>query len=318
MTSLVPSAAPAAPLLAAIGVLSGGGKKYEARRAVLRQAWVADPPSEIAVRFVMRCGGLPPDARERHEPQVLCTNVLASEDRFRGPILALLAWYEHAEHAFPTARLFGKADDDVYLHLPTILRQLAAIPVEASSYALYGTFSWWHLLHEPGRRFHFAAYAPRQSFIRIAARRCGLVERCNEPNISCWGPFPYPNGPFFALGRKLAAQLVRAPGIDWDRRAFDALPANHGMIVEDAWLGSALWRHVGYNAPVELFKLGSYDRVYSDNLRFKVSNDVAIYHFRCCLFAAACSDCASRTAVREACRSTARYDAVRCTLTSEH
>lgn len=96
------------PVLASIGVLSGGGTGYQRRREVMRQAWASDPPPAIAVAFVLRCGGLPADAPERSEPLVLCTGVSASEARFRGPILALLAWFRHAERAYPTASFFCK------------------------------------------------------------------------------------------------------------------------------------------------------------------------------------------------------------------
>jgi hypothetical protein len=96
------------PVLAAVGVLSGGEAIYRRRREVIRQAWASDPPPAIAVAFVLRCGGLPADAPERSEPLVLCTGVSARETRFRGPVLALLAWYRHAERAYPTASFFCK------------------------------------------------------------------------------------------------------------------------------------------------------------------------------------------------------------------
>jgi hypothetical protein len=96
------------PILAAVGVLSGGGTTYQKRRDVVRQAWATDPPPAIAVAFVLRCGGLPADAPERSEPLVLCTEVASSEARFRGPLLALLAWFRHAELAYPSASFLCK------------------------------------------------------------------------------------------------------------------------------------------------------------------------------------------------------------------
>jgi hypothetical protein len=166
------------------------------------------------------------------------------------------------------------------VHLPSILSHLRAIPSSSAPFSIYGTFSWWHLLHHHARTFYFAAFAPRLAFARLAASKCGLVGRCRAVNVTCHGPFPFPNGPFFAVGRRLAAALIASPGVTDDETAFQRLPAEHGMIVEDAWLGSAVWRHVGFTAPVQLFKLGHWDRLFYDRKGFRVSTDLAIFHVR--------------------------------------
>lgn len=101
-----------APPLTAIGVLSGtssDGPKYARRREAVRQTWAGSPPAGVEVEFVLRCGGLPSDAPERLENRVLCTRVAASEGRRRGPILALMAWLDHAPRAYPDATFIGKA-----------------------------------------------------------------------------------------------------------------------------------------------------------------------------------------------------------------
>ena len=52
--------------------------------------------------------------------------------------------------------------------------------------------------------------------------------------MSCHGAFPYANGPFFALGRKLARKLVEAPGVASDLLRLAELPPNHGFVVRSS------------------------------------------------------------------------------------
>jgi len=60
-----------------------------------------------------------------------------------------------------------------------------------------------------------------------------------------------------------------------------ALPSRHRLIVEDAWLGAALWRHVGLTREVSLFSLSPlWGTVYRDSAGFRVRRSLAIYHNR--------------------------------------
>ena len=53
------------------------------------------------------------------------------------------------------------------------------------------------------------------------------------------------------------------------------------MFPEDWWLGSAFWRLVGADAPLQLFSLGrQWGGVYVDNDGFRVKEHVAIFHNR--------------------------------------
>ena len=61
--------------------------------------------------------------------RILCTEDSASGGRTKGPVLALYFWMRYAAlHAFRTARFFGKADDDTWIHLPDVEAHLLAIP----------------------------------------------------------------------------------------------------------------------------------------------------------------------------------------------
>jgi hypothetical protein len=129
------------------------------------------------------------------------------------------------------------------------------------------------VIQEPGKIFQFTGFGSRHFSPR-------LVGRCSAPNITCHGAFPFPNGPFFGVGRKLAAALIAAPGVAADQVAFGRLPAGHRMIVEDAWLGSAVWRHLGVTAPVQIFALGHFNRLFYDTSGCHVTTDLAIFHMR--------------------------------------
>lgn len=183
-------------------------------------------------------------------------------------------------HLAPPPPVHPQADDDTFVHLPAILSHFRAIPAAAAPHAIYGTFSWWHVLQHPGHHFLFSGFGGRRGGAISAASRYGLAGRCNATNVSCHGPFPFPNGPFFAVGRALAAAVTTAPGVTDDQAAFERLPAGHRRIVEDVWLGSAVWRHVGHTAPVQLFPLGHQGRLFNDAGGCNVTRDVAIFHVR--------------------------------------
>ena len=244
-------------MIAAIGVLSGtshDGVKYRVRRAAARQTWGEALERQwvpAAVRFVLRCGGLPVDAPERSEPGVLCTDVPAVLGRRMGPVRSLMAWLSHAIATFPNAHFIGKADDDVYLHPPAIIRLLESVPVGMRKHAYLGYHNWYHTLYEPGRQFQFTTYSPQRGYSNMAARRTGLAKRCSVPNVTCHGPFPYACGPFFAIGRRLVQALAANEGIRAEMDSLSVLPMPaKEFVVEDVWLGSVLWRHVGSRCAV--------------------------------------------------------------------
>ena len=70
---------------------------------------------------------------------MLCTPLPVSEGRLRGPVMALHWWFRHATAQCVTCKYVGKADDDVYIHLPDVLRL-------------------WDSLLSDSRRFEFLMY----------------------------------------------------------------------------------------------------------------------------------------------------------------
>lgn len=284
---------------AALGVLSGtvlpGGTgrsrlRYEARRESVRQSWMRfeNVQRSVVTRFVLRCGGLPAGDTVRSEPHVLCTPIPANESRQRGPILALFYWLGHAAAEYPTASFVCKADDDVFLHLPDIEAHLRSIPAVAAHSAYYGSFNYYHVREilpmpptversERPHKYTFHAFGPTHHWSQHVARKeQGFYRHCanltaSSPGITCAGPFPFANGPFFALGRGLAVAVARSSGVAAEVERLRRLPRGHKVVVEDIWLGAALWRHVGGAVRVNLLSIAPlWNRVFMDTDGFRV------------------------------------------------
>ena len=144
-------ASPSASPLIALGVLSGTSagrdataQRFKQRRDLVRSTWMqlvqtgGMARSGIAVRFVLRCGGLPATSPVRSEADVLCADdISASESRMRGPILALHWWLQHALVAYPNTPFLCKSDDDVFLYMADIAAHLRSHGMIGSSAAIY-------------------------------------------------------------------------------------------------------------------------------------------------------------------------------------
>lgn len=304
--------------LVALGVLSGTSAaglensvqaRFITRRQLVRTTWMRHDNVErggrtrrsVVARFVLRCGGLEASHPVRSEPDVLCSPIPAQESRLRGPILALHFWLGYALEAYPAARFICKSDDDVYLHVPDIEAHLRSIPLSRAPHAYYGDFNFYHVLERPatattGSRFAFHGFGPTFGWAKHVAAKHGYEKLCPTSNAadadgtppapganatSCAGPFPYVNGPFLALGRQVVARLVWSPGVLAELERLRRLPQKHRMVVEDVWLGSALWRHVGGQLPLQLYALNSMrDSVYMDTDGFRVGQSLVVFHNR--------------------------------------
>ncbi|KAL3894479.1 MAG: hypothetical protein SGPRY_013796 [Prymnesium sp.] len=211
----------------------------------------------------------------------------------RGPILALHWWLTYALSAFPRTPYICKADDDVFVFLPAIALHLRAFPHNSVPYVYYGSFSFFHVKEKrpsPSltQSYSFHAYAPTHFY---AQRESKFARACNSSvhrGVQCAGPFPYANGPFLALGRALASALSQSRQVRAELDRLRVLPPNHPLIVEDVWLGAALWRHVGSSLPVHTFSLSNLwnqphpwpKQVYMDTDGCRVSNAITIFHNR--------------------------------------
>ena len=100
----------------------------------------------------------------------------------------------------------------------------------------------------------------------------------------CIGPFPFVCGPLIVLGRRLVETLLDEPtakaGLSADLAAIRSLPLSHRTVLEDAWLGSALFRFVGAAAPLGLFTTGGKPLYVDDSRRFRGMRSVVVWHNR--------------------------------------
>lgn len=262
----------------AIGVLSTIG--FEQRRAAVRESWMTfRSPTTVTIEFVLRCGGLPARHALRREADVLCSPVPHTEGRLRGPLLAMLWWFEYAANS--NASFIAKADDDVYVHVPDLLRIFRAIPPDVASLAYFGFHGFYSLVVN-GTDHRFAAWADNHANALAVQRAQRFAQRCHEPHTTCYGPFPMACGPFVALGSSAVRALLRAPHYRSERERLLRLPRETSRpVLDDAWLGAALWRLVGQSAALHVFSLATaWGRIYADTAGFVVSRSVTIFHNR--------------------------------------
>lgn len=279
---------------AAVGVLSSAvGEKYVRRRAVARESWLQfdNVGKSVMVHFVLRCGGLPTNHTVWREAathgDVLCTDVSAAKHRKVGPTLALYHWMQHALKAYPSALFICKADDDIYAHLPDLEQTLRAIPAAEAEHAYMGHIAYWSLMQrngtDGGTVYGFFGYQ-RSPMLAAHATKIRAAD-CGEQGSSCTGPFPLACGPFLALGRSTVRALLGAPGLYAEMHRFRKLSENdrwqRERILDDAWLGSALWRFVGSSLRLEIFSLHLlWGYFYSDSGGLVVGESLAVYHNR--------------------------------------
>lgn len=253
---------------AALGVLSGNlliDISAESRLAI-RQSWMrfANVQSVILTRFVLPCAGLGSDdviaIEESVYGDIYCTtHPRCSEGRCTPMLVLYLAWLAHASATYPTAQYICKINDDVFLHTPDIEMVLRSIPHEQVGNVFLGTFSY-AVAH--GQEDKSQMILRRLSRLPSLASSRHLLGRCNisrtSPGAWCAGPFPYSTGPFTALGFRVARALGTSESAQIEAhrlllhqpQALSRLSAS-----EDAWLGSAVWRHVGRTLAVELRSL---------------------------------------------------------------
>ena len=219
----------------AIGVLSAIG--FERRREAVRDSWMRFRSPSVAVRFVVRCGGLPAHHTLRREAHVLCSPVPHTEGRLRGPILALLWWFEFASDC--GAKFISKADDDVFVHIPDLLAMLQAIPQARAPQAYLGFHGFYSLIvrggggghsgdgGRPGERVgsnrsaaehydhRYAAWADTHANAVAVQQAQGFKRTCRMPRTACYGPFPMACGPLLVIGRSVVQVTNMAYACAW-------------------------------------------------------------------------------------------------------
>ena len=225
----------AAPTLAAIGIFSHSPNsplRLATRRGFLSPASAEEARAAgIGAYFVLR-GGEEWEIEEsiRHPgTMVFVRGDATRHGRASGPLVSLRLWWQCTRETWPSAdrspAFVGKADDDVYLHLPGVAAHLTAAvravrtahPETSSSSPrlapriVWGAFEAFYFeptLHRPerfcqdGPGMRCGVPSPRAIPSAAAALSARLA------NGSLVGPFPFARGPLFCLSRELVDELL--------------------------------------------------------------------------------------------------------------
>ena len=217
---------------------------------------------------------------------------------------AFSLFFDLSSVAFAHSRPSGsncRGRPDVFVHLPDAERLLLTIPPSVAPNALLGVIMYFQLTTFPNayeiHSFGSTAQTSRKHRtppslrcddgageevgVGASVRGARGANGTNASSLSgpsgkrCYGPFPLPCGPFWALGRGVVQSLMSADGeVAADLERIRALPASNHRILDDVWLGSILWRFVGGAVPVALFTIDArgplfFDR--SDRFRARTS-----------------------------------------------
>ena len=253
-----------------VGILSvDHHRRYGPRRAEQRFAWVDDAHSlapAVYCRFILRCGTfrmnpLYPAVNYTLSSAVLeenathgdliCTPAPVDAGKLKGPSLSVVAWFEHVLQERPESRYIATADDDAYLHIGDLLHLVQTIPAQTHVYV--GAMMGWS--------FH----APTYRFRNFGWTGCD----------GCSGPFPFAVGSFMGLSTPLARAVV--DGTRDELLRVYALPPNHTVFYQDAFIGSAIHRLSGVRERIGVYDL---DALYVDTDGFRVAPSLIVWHNR--------------------------------------
>ena len=112
-------------LFAVLGVVTHEQSSF---RHSIRRTWLSSPEAGVITRLVMR--GFNASAAVIEEVaqfgDIIFLASSASLRKDAGPLQSTWQWIECAIAAWPKAALIGKAEDDVWVHLPGVLESLRA------------------------------------------------------------------------------------------------------------------------------------------------------------------------------------------------
>ena len=112
-------------LFAVLGVVTHEKSGF---RHSIRRSWLPSPEAGVVTRLVMRgynaSTAVIDEAAQFGDIVFLPSSASLSE--YSGPLQSTWQWLECAVSAWPRAALIGKAEDDVWVHLPGVLESLRA------------------------------------------------------------------------------------------------------------------------------------------------------------------------------------------------
>lgn len=300
----------ASRVFASIGILSHDSNRK--LRDAVRASWLSPKAQQLArsdgvvAHFVLRANSERQEAAQEaaKNRDVVIVPASSSLGRKRGPLKSLLLWWKCSLHAWPSASLIGKADDDVYLNLRGIaahgraaISAVRAAAGGAEPRILWGameSYQWNERTHRPVDHrqdtngvhcqasneagHHQERWHPSQPFSRRLSNGSTLH-----------GPFPFARGPLYMLSTALVAELLGSERMhaEWDatlQSAADERRRERVLPYEDVFTGWALSKIIAPQRGLALvengFGNGAESPVYSDGWGLALRSSTLIYHMR--------------------------------------
>ena len=300
-----------AAVIGVLGVLSIDAHRVLRRQ--IRDSWLHSAASQLPARFVMRGIGAAKAtlAEARSKRDFVFVNARADLGRSAGPLTSLMLWWSCALRVWPRAELIGKADDDVFVVLPSVADHLRGASLGLSesvrSHSEHPPLLLWGFLeayHWDDAR-HLPAGFSREPFVsrqgsrnllgpsaceRRSSGLCGY-ELCNRSAQGAaralHGPFSFPKGPLYFVSAQLVSQLNRSA---WHRASADATlrsaaatsrTKQGGMLPwEDVFTGYSLARVAQGSPRQRLAAVHIGPELYADGWGFRMRASTLIWHMR--------------------------------------
>lgn len=221
-------------VLAVLGVVTTAGSGW---RDAIRKSWLTPLPGLVS-RFVLRGAdasrALLDEARAHGD--MLLLNASSKESKAFGPLHSTLLFLECASRAWPHSHLIVKAEDDMWVHLPSLLSSLHAAHREMKREAI--GLMYWGIMEMYS--MNTTTWRPMGFGYR------GYSAVCSPPSPTSAGPFIYAKGALYAVSRPLALELLEEEARS--RRGEAALatadkrlgPWQMSAVYEDVYLGYAI------------------------------------------------------------------------------
>ena len=177
--------------IAVLGVLSHDEPLRAKLRAAIRETWLPEIVNAgIVTRFAVRVVGYGSSQviqETRSHGDVLQLAVSTELEQGAGALTSLMGWLTCALYLWPSVRLIGKAEDDIFVHgagiAAAVTRGLShADQVGAELYwGTFESFHWSRLKHAP------------VMWSELAAEGTENCSHAQPSNVMVDGPFPFAN-----------------------------------------------------------------------------------------------------------------------------
>lgn len=248
----------------ALGIISAPA--FRGRRDAIRQTWLAVLPSSAIVKFVVRAGRCAKSTlrddwlteSDQHQDVLHVYSVSRCEGRWRGAVLSIFAWLQHATYLYPRVTFVGKVDDDAWLDVSGLQVHLRSVATHLEfarqpTFAFLGSMSFTSWVWEGNRSEYDAGFGYR-CYEALGAYHGYVQPTLNVSDRSSLGPFPFAAGYLQILSGSLASQLLVSS--EFQARVAMMKSSSGRYRSDDKWLGSAVQRHGPASKRLVLVDLG--------------------------------------------------------------